>query len=140
MIKNFEAEIVLCRHRGLFARLVRLITRSRWDHITIKTYDADGPLYLDFNYPHGGRQLREKERPWVMEKPVCNLHLIKEHVVAPKKYTLLFNLNYLTYKLFRRAPFKGCNCVSFVADFCSVLGPIWYSSPEKLAAYLRDMK
>jgi hypothetical protein len=131
-----KAQIVLCRHKGFFARLIRLVTRSKWDHISIRDECTGEVIYLDFNYPHGARHLKESERPWVAEMATTKVDIKDIIHNVPLKYTPLFNLNYFTYRWFKWAPFRGMNCVAFVAEYTGMGKKYWYLSPEELALHI----
>ena len=134
MCKTQAYDVYLCRHKGWLAGIVRMATRSDWDHICLKK-TGEG-IFVDFNYPKGQSILIQGEVPWELETFVATYAGSEIDHSFSEKYSILFNLNWLFRKWFRWAPFRGYNCVKFV---CIKLGlpPAWaYLSPAELAQEL----
>jgi len=142
---ELEYEVYLCRHAGMMAALVRFITGSDWDHIVLKNNHG----FLDFNYPNGHTWYSAydlEKVPWVMESYVCTIKTTRHgllglyHAGFPQ-YSLLFNLNYILYRFFKKAPFSGWNCVKFVRRVLNraEVEPqhLDYCSPHQYALHLK---
>lgn len=152
MKKTFD--VILCRHRGFWAWLIRFVTKSEFDHITLARPTRKGYEFYDFNYP-GFHVFFEEQAPWELCSFVCTVNIPywrqisdgKEsayysaanalHLLSTKKYSLLFNLNWLTWRLFRCAPFRGWNCVAFVSCFLGTPNHFKYKSPAELASGIK---
>ena len=133
-------DIHLCRHKGFLASTVRFFTRSKWDHITI--LDVDRKQWIDFNYGYDGFRLIPvgDNTPWVLDSFVrtCVTPMANVAAFVETKYSIWFNLNWLTWKLFGSAFVrKGDNCVSYVAKALGYTHQgVWYMSPEELSRYI----
>ena len=138
-------DIHLCRHKGFLASMVRFFTRSKWDHITIM--DVDRKQWIDFNYGYDGYKLtfidpgeQDAGMPWELSSFVCTCVTPMANITPfeDKPYSIWFNLNWLTWKLFGMAfVSKGDNCVSFVAKALGYTHQgVWCMSPEELARYM----
>jgi len=139
-------DLYLCRHRGIFAKIVRLITGSDWDHVVLR--DRETGIWHDMNYPYGYTEWI-KEVPWEIESFTLLSKEVSKFQLVPYKhlstrYNLWFNLNWLTWKLFRWAPIDPArnagNCVSFICDMWR-LKPEWaYLSPEELVKKIGEKR
>lgn len=133
-------DIHLCRHKGFLASMVRFFTRSKWDHITI--LDVDRKQWIDLNYGYDGLRIIPvgHATPWEIDSFVATRVAVRERITAlvHGEYSIWFNLNWLTWKLFGRAfVHKGDNCVSYVAKALGYTHQgVWYMSPEELAKYI----
>lgn len=126
-----NVKVVLCRHKGFLAGLVRLVTGSYYDHIAFK--DEHG-RYIDL-HPELGIPIWHTDKLWDEESVVASVYAcdIPYDERSTIKYSYLFNLNYITHKLLGWAPFKGDNCVSFVNRCLGGYRHMSYMCPEEMA-------
>jgi hypothetical protein len=130
-------KIFLCQHKGKIAALVRKITNSEFDHITIKL----DKTFHDFNFPYSYRQFENYHlKPWEKSKKVyfSQDKIFNVNDICKMRYSVLCNLNYVFAKLGISFRIPGDNCVTFVAKNLGVYNEeTRVMSPKELEEYIK---